>query len=70
VELFGNVAHVWSTHEASRDQGGTPFVRGINSIQLYNDAERWWMTSWIFDSEPRGNPIPPEYLGRGRLPSM
>ena len=62
VQRFGNVAHVWSPYAASREPGGEVFSRGINSIQLYHDGERWWITSWIFDSERSGNAIPPEYL--------
>lgn len=62
VQRFGNVVHVWSTYASSLTPGGEPFTRGINSIQLYHDGDRWWITSWIFDSERAGNPIPPEYL--------
>lgn len=62
VERFGNMAHVWSTYASSREPGGEPFGRGINSIQLYHDGTRWWITSWIFDSERAGNPIPDAYL--------
>ena len=62
VQRFGNVAHVWSTYASSRTPGGEPYARGINSIQLYFDGDRWWVTNWIFDSERSGNPIPAEYL--------
>jgi dipeptidyl aminopeptidase/acylaminoacyl peptidase len=62
MERFGNIAHVWSTYASSREPDGAPFARGINSIQLYHDGERWWITSWIFDSERRDNPIPAQYL--------
>jgi len=62
VQRFGNVAHVWSTYASSREPGGEVFGRGINSIQLYHDGDRWWITSWIFDQERAGNEIPPEYL--------
>lgn len=62
IDRFGNIAHVWSTYESSREPDGAPFTRGINSIQLYHDGARWWITSWIFDSERRDNPIPAQYL--------
>jgi hypothetical protein len=62
VQRFGNITHVWSTYAASLTPGGEPFTRGINSIQLYNDGERWWITSWIYDSERAGNAIPAQYL--------
>jgi hypothetical protein len=62
VNRFGSVAHVWSTYASSREPGGEPFSRGINSIQLYHDGSRWWVMSWIFDRERAGNPIPAGYL--------
>ena len=65
VERFGNVAHVWSTYAASTEPNGEVNSRGINSIQLYHDGERWWIMSWVYDSERPGNPIPPEYLPGG-----
>lgn len=64
VQTFGSVTHVWSTYEWRREPDGAVQGRGINSIQLYFDGERWWITSWIFDSERPGNPIPPEYSAR------
>jgi len=62
VSRFGNVAHVMSTYASSTTPGGEVFDRGINSIQLTWDGDRWWIVSWIFDSEREGNPIPPEFL--------
>jgi hypothetical protein len=62
VHRFGNVAHVMSTYSSSTTPDGEPFDRGINSIQLTWDGQRWWIVSWIFDSERPGNPIPPEFL--------
>jgi hypothetical protein len=62
VHRFGNIAHVWSTYASSREPGGEPLSRGINSIQLYHDGQRWWIMSWIYDREREGNPIPPAYM--------
>jgi hypothetical protein len=62
VERFGSIAHVWSTYVSSREPDGTPFARGINSIQLFHDGVRWWITSWVFDTERSDNPLPLEYL--------
>ena len=62
TQQFGNVTHVWSTYAWSRSEDGPTEGRGINSIQLYNDGERWWITTWIFDSERDDLPIPAEYL--------
>ena len=62
TQRFGNVAHVWSTYSWRRSLEGPVEGRGINSIQLYYDGTRWWITAWIFDSERAGNPVPPAYL--------
>jgi hypothetical protein len=58
VERFGNVAHVWSTYESFRRDETTPFMRGINSIQLLWDGKRWWVMSVFWDNERKGNPLP------------
>ena len=69
VSRFGNIAHVMSTYASATTPGGEPFDRGINSIQLTWDGNRWWIVSWIFDSERPDNPIPSEFLpGGGRPP--
>lgn len=62
VQRFGNLAHVMSTYASSRTQGGEPYDRGINSIQLTWDGDRWWILSWFFDVERPDNPIPAEFL--------
>jgi len=45
-ETFGGVTHRFSTYES---RGGAddpkPFARGINSIQLLNDGQRWWVVT-------------------------
>ena len=49
---FGHIAHVWSMYEASRTPGGEVILRGVNSIQLHNDGDRWWVVSMVWDNEP------------------
>lgn len=63
AERYGNVAHVFSTYESrAGSPDSEPFARGINSIQLVNDGERWWVANLVWDSETATNPIPEEYL--------
>lgn len=64
TQRFGSVAHVWSTYLTSDAPDGSARSRGINSIQLYFDGTRWWITAWFFDSERDDNPIPAEFLPR------
>ena len=62
-ERFGSIAHVWSTYESLHDPADeTPFLRGINSIQLRHDGRRWWVVTIFWDSETPDNPIPERYL--------
>ena len=68
VRRFGNVAHVMSTYASSTTPGGEPFARGVNSIQLTWDGDRWWIVSWIFDQERPGNPLPADLLPGGTDP--
>jgi len=63
VESFGSIAHVWSTYESRRDPGDPePFMRGINSIQLFNDGKRWWVLSIYWQHESTQQPLPKKYL--------
>jgi hypothetical protein len=63
TEQFGQIAHVWSTYESRRDPSDPePFMRGINSIQLFNDGTRWWIVSIYWQQEEPQHPIPEKYL--------
>jgi hypothetical protein len=62
VERFGAVAHVFSTYESRHARDEKPFVRGINSIQLFFDGKRWWVVTIFWDSERPDQPIPAEHL--------
>jgi hypothetical protein len=63
VDQFGHIAQVFSTYEAVADPDGRePLGRGINSIQLWSDGQRWWVMSLLWDDERPGNPIPPHLL--------
>jgi len=61
VRRFGNIAHVFSTYEYSNDSK-TATGRGVNSIELYWDGTRWWISSASWDDERPNNPIPKEFL--------
>ena len=62
-EVYGHIAHCFSTYEARRAAtDAEPFMRGINSIQLYNDGKRWWILTVFWQSENKDLPLPKEYL--------
>ena len=63
IEQFGQIANVWSTYESRHDPSdAVPFMRGINSIQLFYDESRWWIVSIYWQHESTGHPIPEKYL--------
>jgi hypothetical protein len=60
IDLFGNIAQVWSAYEARRAlDDAEPERRGINSIQLLKDPDRGWrIVSMIWDNEREGVALP------------
>jgi hypothetical protein len=63
AEAFGNISHVFSTYESRHAKDDpNPFARGINSIQLLKDGDRWWIVTVYWDAEGPGRPIPDRYL--------
>ena len=60
IDLFGNIAHVWSAYEARSALGDAePERRGINSIQLFRDPARGWrIMAMIWDNERDGVKLP------------
>lgn len=65
-ERFGPVTHAFSTYESRRSADDPePFARGINSMQLFHDGERWWVVTIYWFAETEDHPLPPEYLSGG-----
>lgn len=62
TDRFGNIAQVFTTYESRRTPEAEPFMRGINSFQLWNDGDRWWVVTIFWESETPGTPIPEKYL--------
>jgi hypothetical protein len=53
MDVFGNIAHVWSGYEARRSlDDAEPERRGINSIQLFRHPDHGWrIVHMIWDNE-------------------
>ena len=63
VDSFGNITHVFSSYEARHTlKDEKPFLRGINSIQLFNDGKRWWVISIAWAAETPEWPVPADLL--------
>ena len=62
VQRHGSVAHVWSVYEWKHTEDGDPMGQGVNTIQMYHDGNRWWITSWMYDGTRDAPPVPEKYL--------
>lgn len=62
VEEYGSIAHVFSTYETRESPEGKVTNRGINSIQLFKDKDRYYVISVFWSAESMGFPLPNKYL--------
>lgn len=63
VDEYGTIAQVFSTYAAKRSlEDAEPFMRGINSIQLLKDNDRWWVVSIFWMAETEEYPLPAEAI--------
>ncbi len=63
-EIFENIAHLFSTYETRGSLEGDVSQRGINSIQLTWDGERWWIVTIMWRGVGSDTDIPAKYLGK------
>jgi hypothetical protein len=68
VDRFGNIAQVFSSYESRNAPNEKPFARGINSIQLFCDQNRWYVLSILWDEESPDNPLPANLATRTNAP--
>jgi hypothetical protein len=62
VDVYGNIANVWSSYESRKTPIDPQVTRGINSIQLMYDGKRWWISGAQWQHETAEAPIPAKYL--------
>ena len=66
TDRYGNLIHVFSTYESYHNKDDeTPFMRGINSIQLIYEQDRWWIANIAWQPEWEDLAIPDTYLPEG-----
>ncbi len=59
---FGTIAHVFSTYETKETKNGSITNRGINSIQLFYDQNRYYIMNVLWCAESLGFTLPPASL--------
>lgn len=62
VSHFGNLAQVWSAFEIRTDQETATNLRGLNSIQLHYENNRWFIDSWTCEMENAKNNLVATFL--------
>jgi hypothetical protein len=62
IESWDHIAHFWSTYQSRHAKDEAPFARGINSIELMNDGNRWWIITVYWQGEDKAHPLPEKYL--------
>jgi hypothetical protein len=64
TEVFGKVAHRFSTYEVKFDWAATePSNIGINSIQFVKVDDRWLVNSMAWNEQTETMQVPDQYLG-------
>ncbi|HEX3529481.1 MAG TPA: hypothetical protein VH988_20675 [Thermoanaerobaculia bacterium] len=62
-ETFGKILQAFSTYEVRHTADDPkPFVRGVNSFQLFFDGKRWWIYSVIWQPETPNLALPDALL--------
>lgn len=63
VRSFGGLAHAFVIFEPRLGPPEAPMRgRGLDSIELAHDGERWWIAAITTDFESPENPIPEEFV--------
>lgn len=64
IDRFGDIAHVFYTYELfeSADHA-EPTSRGVASMQLWHDGDRWWIMTLTWHGEREGLPVPARFGG-------
>ncbi len=64
TEEYGTIVHVFSTYETKEKKDGPVTNRGINSIQLIKQNDRYAIMNIFWCPESAGYPLPEKYLNK------
>lgn len=62
TESFGTLVQLFSTYETREKSDGPVTNRGINSIQLFFDGQRYYIVNIFWCAESLGYALPEKYL--------
>jgi hypothetical protein len=61
-DVYGHIAHLWSTYEIRPTPEGKVEMRGINSIQAVFNGTEWKIVEVLWQAETPDESIPQKYL--------
>ena len=64
TEAYGTIVHVFSTYETKEKKDGPVTNRGINSIQLFFDGNRYYVMNVFWCAESLGFNLPEKYTSK------
>jgi hypothetical protein len=62
VHVYHDIAQVFSAYDARLATNQGTYHRGINSLQLIYDNNRWWIVNMLYNMESVKTPLPNEFL--------
>lgn len=62
AETYGSMTHLFSTYETKEKKDGPVTNRGINSIQIFYDGQRYFIINIFWCAESLGFALPEKYL--------
>ena len=68
IDVFGSVAHAYVLFEGFVPGEAQTKTRGIDSIQLVHDGERWRVASFTTQYASEDRPVPARFEAAGRPP--
>jgi hypothetical protein len=60
-EVYGHMAHLWSTYEIRETPDGKATARGINSMQAFYDGSEWKLAEILWQAESPEEPLPAKF---------
>ena len=63
ADAFGSLVQIFSTYESKLlSSDAPPPQRGVQSIQVVREGDRWLVLNVLWEVESARSPIPPNYL--------
>ncbi|WNB18138.1 hypothetical protein [Marivirga arenosa] len=66
TEEFGNIVHCFSTYAVRTEKNGPVQRRGINSIQILRDKDRYYIMNVFWSNESENDNLTSKYLPKNK----